>query len=104
MFARAIRRIVNSFRDELGYPLNVRIGLGYGQVISGVIGSSKKTFDLWGETVNLASRMESTAENGRIQVTESLYWKPKDRYDFEKREGVFVKGVGVMDTYYLVEA
>lgn len=71
-FAKELLVIVNKFKDATGFPVNVRIGISYGQVISGVIGKSKKTFDLWGETVNLASRMESTGLAGRIQVTESL--------------------------------
>ena len=66
-FAKNLRAIVRDYGEALGYPLDVRIGIGYGQVISGVIGREKKTFDLWGETVNLASRMESTGTSGRIQ-------------------------------------
>lgn len=102
-FALKIISLVRSYGEQIGYPLSVRIGIGYGQVVSGVIGRSRKTFDLWGETVNLASRMESTGEANRIQVTESLYWRLKNVYRFERRESVSVKGVGDIDTYVLVE-
>lgn len=101
-FAKALIQDVNTFSETTGYSLAMRVGIGYGQLISGVIGTSKKTYDLWGETVNLASRMESTGESGRIQVTESVYFRLHDRYEFEKREKVQVKGVGLMTTYFLV--
>jgi class 3 adenylate cyclase len=103
-FAKELRLIVQQFSETLQYPLGVRIGIAYGQVISGVIGREKKTFDLWGETVNLASRMESTGESGRIQVTESLYWRLRGEYLFEKRENTEVKGVGLITTYFLEES
>ncbi len=103
-FAIELRDIVRCYSKEIGYPLDARIGIGYGQVISGIIGKSKKSFDLWGETVNLASRMESTGELGRIQVTETLFWRLRNKYKFEKRSGVDVKGYGMIDTYYLVES
>ncbi|MGK7926038.1 MAG: adenylate/guanylate cyclase domain-containing protein [Spirulina sp.] len=80
----------------------IRIGIHTGSVVAGVLGTSKFSYDLWGDTVNVASRMESTGEPGKIQVTEIIYEKLKDRYLFEKRGLVEIKGKGKMITYWLL--
>ena len=83
-------------------PVSVRIGINTGPVRVGVIGTSKFSYDLWGETVNIASRMESHGIPGAIQVSESTYDLLQDKYIFEKRgEDIDVKGKGVMSTYLL---
>jgi PAS domain S-box-containing protein len=79
----------------------LRIGINTGPVVAGVIGIRKFTYDLWGDTVNLASRMESHGQPGYIQVTESFYQRVKDRYVFESRGSIEVKGRGLMPTYWL---
>eukprot|EP01137_Pigoraptor_chileana_P031532 Opistho-2@19482 len=80
----------------------LRIGMNVGTVVAGVIGRKKIAFDIWGDAVNVASRMESSGEPGRIQVTEWTYEILKDVYEFERRGTVYVKGKGDMTTYFLI--
>jgi adenylate cyclase len=84
------------------YDLSLRVGIDTGPVVAGVIGRSKFGYDLWGDTVNTASRMESHAPPGAIQVTERTYNRLADRYEFEKRGSVEIKGKGAMTTYLLL--
>lgn len=84
------------------HPLRLRIGINTGEVIAGVIGTRKFIYDLWGDAVNVASRMESSGEPNLIQVTESTYQQLKDRYIFEERGMISVKGKGAMTTYWLL--
>lgn len=88
--------------NELKTPFQIRIGINTGPVIAGVIGIKKFIYDLWGDTVNVASRMESHGIPGNIQVTATTYEYLKDKYVFEKRGAIYVKGKGEMITYWLV--
>ena len=106
---RAIADIAIDMQHEItkikvhdGRPLSLRIGIHTGPVVAGVIGIRRFTYDLWGDTVNVASRMESQGEPERIQVTEAVYKRLKNGYDFERRGAIAVKGKGDMITYWLL--
>ncbi|HHP7244677.1 MAG TPA: adenylate/guanylate cyclase domain-containing protein [Elainellaceae cyanobacterium] len=83
-------------------PLAMRIGINTGPVVAGVIGTRKFIYDLWGDTVNTASRMESQGIVGQIQVTDETYERLRDRYEFQKRGTIDIKGKDEMVTYILV--
>ena len=97
-FARTLMDVVASRRSEGDVDLQVRIGIASGAVVGGVIGRQRLLFDLWGDTVNLASRMESSGVPGRIQVAASTRDLLVGRCEFEQRE-VDVKGLGRLTTY-----
>lgn len=82
-------------------PYQVRIGLNSGPMVAGVLGLSKFVYDLWGDTVNVAARMESHGEPGGIQVTEDTHARLEDRFTFEERGTIEVKGKGPMKTFLL---
>jgi PAS domain S-box-containing protein len=82
--------------------ITLRIGIHTGPVIAGVIGKRKSVYDLWGDTVNIASRMESQGEPGYIQVTQTVYDRLKDNYLFKERGSIIIKGKGLMTTYWLL--
>ncbi|WP_135553723.1 adenylate/guanylate cyclase domain-containing protein [Paenibacillus cymbidii] len=95
-------RAIQTISIEVSHPIGIRIGIHRGAAVAGVIGSSKFSYDIWGDTVNLASRMESSGERDSIQVTEAIYQELKDSYSFKHRGHVDIKGKGQMSTYYLV--
>ncbi|MDY7013743.1 MAG: adenylate/guanylate cyclase domain-containing protein [Cyanobacteriota bacterium] len=100
--ALSMQEAVATVRQDRGESLQIRIGMHTGSVVAGVIGTHKFIYDLWGDTVNTASRMESHGLPGKIHVTEEVYRRLRDRYRFELRGELQVKGKGQMITYWLL--
>ena len=99
--ALRMAEITGEYGKEKGLSLQMRIGLNSGPVVAGVIGTSKFIYDLWGDTVNIASRMESTGVPGQIQVTRSVYEGLKGSFAFASRGTIQVKGKGGIETWLL---
>ena len=93
---------MSDFNEGSPYPLRVRIGMDTGAVMAGVIGKRKFLYDLWGDAVNTASRMESHGVAGRIQVTNAVQQQLGAPFLLEKRGVIEVKGKGAMPTWFLV--
>ncbi|MEW6160108.1 MAG: adenylate/guanylate cyclase domain-containing protein [Verrucomicrobiota bacterium] len=92
---------VEEFNRGYRTSLRMRIGLNSGPVTAGIIGRNKFIYDLWGDTVNVASRMESHGHPGQIQVTEMTYHLLEKQFHFQKRGSIDVKGKGEMTVYWL---
>ncbi len=99
-----MQKHINQIPRFNGTEIQLRVGIHSGPVIAGVIGTRKFAYDLWGDTVNIASRMESHGLPGRIQVSEVVYEKLRDNFRFEERGIINVKGRGTMTTYWLISA
>jgi adenylate cyclase len=93
---------VADLKDPHGRAVPLRIGLATGPVVAGVVGARKFFYDVWGDAVNVASRMETTDVEGRIQVPQNVYERLNDTFLLEERGEVDIKGKGVMHTWYLV--
>jgi class 3 adenylate cyclase len=87
--------------QRLGREMTMRVGIHSGPVVAGVIGSKKFIYDLWGDTVNLASRMESQGLGAAIQVSDATRERLKGAFELEARPPIHVKGRGEMQTYLL---
>jgi len=93
---------VADLKDPQGREVPLRIGLAAGPVVAGVVGARKFFYDVWGDAVNVAARMETTDVEGRIQVPQDVYERLNHAFLLEERGEVEVKGKGVMTTWYLV--
>jgi class 3 adenylate cyclase len=92
---------LEAFNKEHGMELDMRIGINSGPVVAGVIGHSKFSYDLWGNTVNTASRMESTCMPGKVQVSPSTYEQIKGHFDVQENQVIECKGLGQIMTYFV---
>jgi PAS domain S-box-containing protein len=104
----AIARMALDMRDWMatrvaddGIKLQVRIGINSGSAVGAVVGTTKFAYDLWGDTINVASRMESSGEPGRIQVAKGAFARLNETYLFEPRGTIDIKGKGEMETWFL---
>jgi class 3 adenylate cyclase len=92
---------IAELRTETGLALNIRVGLASGKVTAGVIGTKKFSYDVWGEPVNLASRLEALSAPGRILVCPTCHARLIDAFEFEPRGPIDIKGLGPHETWYL---
>jgi class 3 adenylate cyclase len=98
-----IQQEIYRFNARHHTNINFRIGINSGSVIAGVIGTKKFVYDIWGDSVNVDSRMESHGVPGSIQVGSNTYQLLKDQYVFEDRGMIQIKGKGEMKTYFLIK-
>ncbi len=94
-------RALDQFNQQENYKLNIRIGISTGAAVAGVIGKRKFLYDIWGDVVNTASRMESQGVAGRIQITDSTRKNLGQSFQLEMRGSIDIKGMGHMDTWLL---
>lgn len=102
-FALEVMDIMQAYRERTGNALEIRVGLHTGSAVAGVIGENKFAYDLWGDAINTASRMESHGEPGKIQVSDDFRNRLPDNFIFEERGELEVKGKGKMKTWFLVK-
>ena len=95
-------RTVADLRDPRGNPVPLRMGIASGPVVAGVVGARRFFYDVWGDAVNVASRMESTDIEGRIQVPQNVFERLRHTFVLEERGEIEIKGKGLMRTWYLV--
>ena len=99
--ALEMREWMNDRVADDGIKLRVRIGINSGSAVGAVIGTTKFAYDLWGDTINVASRMESSGEPGRIQVAEGAFSMLRHKYVLEPRGTIEIKGKGELETWFL---
>jgi len=101
-FALDMQQLMARLNISRAEPIHIRIGIHTGPVVAGVIGTKRFAYDLWGDAVNTASRMESHALPDTIQVSRATYERLRDRYELKRRGVIEVKGKGEMVTYLLI--
>jgi adenylate cyclase len=95
---------VDDIAKATDLKLQARLGIHTGPIVAGVLGTHKFVYDVWGDTVNTASRMESQSVPGRIQVSAATRIALGDRFKFEPRGTMEIKGKGMMETYFLFDS
>ena len=100
-FAQGMVRVLRDVAEQTGHQINIRIGVDSGPVVAGVIGKTKFVYDLWGDHVNTASRMESHGVPGRVHVSAATRELARDVFAFEPRGEIDIKGKGKMSTCLL---
>jgi class 3 adenylate cyclase len=99
--AKEILNYITNFKSEITDKWNIRIGLSSGKVTGGIVGIKKYAFDYFGETVNLASRMEKNCKSNKINISEFTYELTKDNFKFIDRGKIEVKGFGLTQMYFV---
>ena len=100
-FAQGLLSDVSEFNRTSDVQIEIRIGINSGNLVAGVIGKTKFIYDVWGDTVNVASRMESTGEAMQIHVSENTWIQTKDSVHYEEPVSIEVKGKGKMNCYFV---
>jgi len=90
-------------RKELGGKFEIRIGLNTGPLVAGIVGNKKFAYDIWGDTVNMASRMESNSEPGKVNISGATYELVKNQFKCEYRGKIEAKNKGMVDMYFVEE-
>ena len=99
--ALAMQEKIAQLNRKYGTSVHLRIGMCTGPVVAGVIGHNRFAYDLWGETVNIACRLESAGQAGKIQIAGSTYQRLKDKYSFNEKHSVEIKGYPHFSAYWL---
>ena len=102
VLALEMRDAAAEWRDPRGRNVPIRIGMSSGPVVAGVVGTRKFFYDVWGDAVNVAARMETTGTEGKIQVSQDIYERLRDGFELEARGEIEVKGKGRMPTWFLL--
>ena len=92
---------IEEFNKTSDIKFRIRIGINSGELVAGVIGKTKFIYDIWGDTVNVASRMESSGTPMKIHVSDVTYKQTKDKFEYSDKVSLDIKGKGNMLTYYL---
>ncbi len=100
-FAKGLLEDIEEFNKTADFPIEIRIGINSGELVAGVIGKIKFIYDIWGDTVNVASRMESTGTAMKIHITKKTYEQIKDKYSYTEKVEDDIKGKGRMRGYYV---
>lgn len=102
-FALAILAATRKFNDQYSLDFSLRIGINSGPIVAGIIGKRKYYYDMWGDTVNIASRMEARGAPQKIHITDNTYKIIKHKYSVAKCEPLILNGIGSLQTYYVTE-
>jgi len=98
---KEVERIRNS--GQISFPFTLRVGIHSGPIVAGVVGRKKFVYDVWGETVNMAARMEQKGEAGRVNISESTYYLIQNEFTCTPRGKISAKNVGDIEMFFVEE-